>query len=61
MASVAPENTWYVGDSIRADARGALAAGLTPIWVDRWNDNWHDRPNEVVRVPNVSAITELLA
>ena len=58
---VAPEKTWYVGDSIRADARGALAAGLTPIWVDRWNDNWHDLPNEVVRVPNVSAITELLA
>jgi len=58
---VAPENTWYVGDSIRADARGALSAGLTPIWVDRWNDNWHDRPNEVVRVPTVSAITELLA
>ena len=58
---VAPEKTWYVGDSIRADARGALAAGLTPIWVDRWNDNWHDRPNEVVRVPNVSAIAELLA
>ncbi len=50
----------YVGDSVRADALGALDAGLIPIWVDRWNDAWHDRPNDVHRVGSLGEIPDLL-
>jgi len=60
MLDVDPSRTWYVGDSIRADAHGALAAGLTPIWVDRWNDQWINRPREVVRISQLSDLLTLI-
>jgi putative hydrolase of the HAD superfamily len=31
----APAQTWHVGDDLAADVRGAQAAGLTPVLVDR--------------------------
>jgi putative hydrolase of the HAD superfamily len=35
---VAPERVVYVGDSARYDVRGALAAGLTPVQLDPYED-----------------------
>lgn len=55
-----PEATWYVGDSVRADALGALGAGLVPVWVDRFGDPWPDRPGQVHRVADLMELTELL-
>jgi HAD superfamily hydrolase (TIGR01509 family) len=34
-AGVAPEQTLMVGDSYRADVRGAWAAGMDAVWLDR--------------------------
>ena len=53
---VTPSRTVYVGDSIRADALGALGAGLIPIWVDRFDDRWEERPRAVGRI---AALDEL--
>ena len=33
-----PATTAYVGDSLIADVRGALSAGLTAVWIDRFGD-----------------------
>jgi putative hydrolase of the HAD superfamily len=57
---LAAHDVAYVGDSVRADALGALDAGLVPIWVDRWNDPWHERPNDITRVGSLSEIPDLL-
>ena len=51
-----PEAIAYVGDSIPADIEGALATGLLPIWLDRWNDPW-PVPRGVFRI---TSLTELL-
>lgn len=32
---VAPERTWYVGNSLQFDVAGAVAAGITPVWYNR--------------------------
>ncbi|NBF40954.1 MAG: HAD hydrolase-like protein [Spirochaetes bacterium] len=32
---VAPEQTWYVGNSLQFDMAGAVAAGITPVWYNR--------------------------
>ena len=34
-AAVAPEDALMVGDSYRADVRGAWAAGMDAVWLDR--------------------------
>lgn len=55
---VSPSRTIYVGDSIRADALGALHAGLIPVWVDRFDDRWEQRPPGVWRI---AALDEVAA
>jgi putative hydrolase of the HAD superfamily len=55
-----PNEVAYVGDSVRADALGALDAGLVPIWVDRWNDDWFNRPSDVHRVTSIAEVPGLL-
>jgi putative hydrolase of the HAD superfamily len=56
----APGRTVYVGDSIAHDAEGALAAGLVPVWVDRWDDPW-DPPAGVHRITSLAELPPLLA
>jgi putative hydrolase of the HAD superfamily len=34
---VAPERSLYVGDTVRFDVKGALAAGLRPVHVDPYD------------------------
>lgn len=36
MAGVGPERAWHVGDQVGPDVEGALAAGIEPVYVDRW-------------------------
>lgn len=56
-----PAATWYVGDSVRADALGAAGAGLVPVWVDRFGDPWPDRPSGVHRVADLAGLVSLLS
>jgi putative hydrolase of the HAD superfamily len=55
-----PERTVYAGDSIAHDAEGALAAGMIPVWVDRWDDPW-EPPEGVHRVESLADLPALLA
>ena len=48
----------YVGDSVSADVEGALAAGLRPVWLNRWNDAW-PLPPGVVSITSLSELPEL--
>lgn len=50
-----PSRTLFVGDSVASDIEGALAAGLVPVWVDRWGDGWLPPPG----VHRVSSLAEL--
>jgi putative hydrolase of the HAD superfamily len=50
----------YVGDSFANDVEGALAAGLCPVWVDRFADGY-PLPEGVRRVTSLSALPGLLA
>ena len=54
------ERCVYVGDSIRADALGAHAAGMTAVWLDRWGDGWTDRPDEIHRITSLGELSALL-
>ena len=31
-AELAPEDVWYIGDQYECDIKGALSAGLFPVW-----------------------------
>lgn len=54
-----PGRVAYVGDSVRADALGAAAAGLVPVWLDRWGDEWTNRPDHVRRVGSLTELPDL--
>jgi HAD superfamily hydrolase (TIGR01509 family) len=47
----------YVGDSVSADVRGALAAGLRAVWLDRWSDPW-PLPGGVTRIASLSELAD---
>lgn len=55
-----PARTVYVGDSVKADALGALGAGLVPVWLDRWNDPWPDKPSAVHRITALGELPDLI-
>ncbi|MBV2366302.1 HAD family hydrolase [Streptomonospora nanhaiensis] len=50
---VPPERAWHVGDQLRADALGAIAAGLHPILIDR-----HER-GEAAAHHDITVVTGL--
>ena len=54
-----PERVAYVGDSVLADVEGSHAAGLVPIWVDRYDDGWPQPPG-VHRVTTLAELPALL-
>jgi putative hydrolase of the HAD superfamily len=56
-----PPECVYVGDSIKADALGAMRAGMTAVWLDRWGDDWHDRPDAVLRITSLAELPDALA
>lgn len=55
-----PGRTIYVGDSVKADALGALGAGLIPVWVDRWHDPWPGKPDAVHRIASLGDLPDLI-
>jgi HAD superfamily hydrolase (TIGR01549 family) len=56
---VDPGDLVYVGDSYRCDVQGGLAAGVRPIWVDRW-DTGLPVPDGVVRITDLAALPAVL-
>ena len=56
----APARTMYVGDSVVADVEGALAAGLVPVWLDRFGDAWTPPPG-VHRIASLADLPAVLA
>jgi HAD superfamily hydrolase (TIGR01509 family) len=49
----------YVGDSVTADVEGARAAGLRPVWLDRWDDGWAP-DDDVHRIRSLHDLTSLV-
>ncbi len=56
---VAPADLVYVGDSYRCDVVAGLAAGVRPIWVDRWATRL-PVPDGVVRIADLAALPAVL-
>jgi FMN hydrolase / 5-amino-6-(5-phospho-D-ribitylamino)uracil phosphatase len=56
----APEEAVHVGDDVDLDVRGARAAGMHAVWLNRASHVWpgHDAP---VTVPNLEAFEHWLA
>jgi putative hydrolase of the HAD superfamily len=57
---VGPAEAAYVGDSLLNDVEGAQAAGLTPVWVDRYGDAY-PLPDGAHRIPSLAELPALLA
>lgn len=57
---VAPSEAVYVGDSLANDVEGALGAGLIPVWVDRYGDDY-DLPEGAWRITSLEGLPDLLA
>lgn len=54
-----PGRIAFVGDSLANDVEGALAAGLIPVWIDRFNDNC-SLPPGVYRIESLLELPALL-
>ena len=57
---VAPAEAAYVGDSPVNDVEGALAAGLVPVWIDRYRDGYR-LPEGAHRIESLAELSGLLA
>ncbi|MBB4931979.1 putative hydrolase of the HAD superfamily [Lipingzhangella halophila] len=54
---VAPARCWHVGDQMRADALGAVSAGMRPVLLDRHGTTEDDQAD----VTTISRLDELVA
>ncbi len=57
---IAPSEAVYVGDSLSNDVEGALGAGLIPVWVDRYGDDYA-LPEGAWRITSLEGLPDLLA
>ncbi len=56
---IAPSEAVYVGDSLANDVEGALGAGLIPVWVDRYGDDYA-LPEGAHRITSLEGLASLL-
>ena len=54
-----PEEIWFIGDSIEYDVKGALNAGLFPVWYNRRNQVY-DGKRGFLEVQDMSEVTRLI-
>jgi len=40
-ANLKPADTWYCGDSVEFDVKGAISAGIFPVWYESKIDCWY--------------------
>jgi HAD superfamily hydrolase (TIGR01509 family) len=59
-AKVRPEEAVMVGDSLKADVHGALAAGLRAVWLRRVGDDSTERPAHVPLIRRLHDLPPLL-
>ncbi|MBI4570865.1 MAG: HAD family hydrolase [Chloroflexi bacterium] len=60
VIGIAAKDALYVGDSISHDVEGALGAGLTAVWIDRYDER-HPLPEGARRIASLLELEELLA
>lgn len=58
---VAPEDAWHVGDRLADDVAGALAAGITAVWLDRSGAGPAVDPRPDATVSDLDGVAVLLA
>jgi putative hydrolase of the HAD superfamily len=58
QAGVRAEEAIHVGDHVDADVRGALAAGMSAVLIDRWSR--HTSDELPAGVPRIASLAELL-
>lgn len=64
-AGVAPDEALMVGDSYRADVRGAWGAGMDAVWLDRnegksITPSDEPRPNDVRRIASLDELPDIV-
>lgn len=57
---VDPARCVYVGDSVRTDVLGAHGAGMRAVWLNRWLDEWPERPRDIAMVSTLGELPALL-
>jgi putative hydrolase of the HAD superfamily len=57
LLGVRPEEALHVGDNLTADARGAMAAGMRAVWLDRLRG---DRPADLEVIGGLAEVHALL-
>ena len=56
-----PHRVAYVGDSVRADVLGSLAAGMKPVWFNPDVDHWPHMPDDVTVVRSMTELADLFS
>ncbi|RCV48485.1 HAD family hydrolase [Marinitenerispora sediminis] len=56
---VAPNQCWHIGDQLRADALGAISAGLRPVLLDR-HHRYAGEPTDIATIHSLEEVHKLL-
>lgn len=59
-AGVTPRETLHVGDDIECDVRGALAAGLHAVWINRDARNVRRLGSPAITLPDLASLADRL-
>lgn len=60
MSTLEPDQLWYVGDKVNVDVRGALAAGIQPVFFRRYAANKIELPEGVAVADELEQILDWL-
>ena len=60
-AELAPEDVWYIGDQYECDIKGALGAGLSPIWYIGAIDLPYTEDKNILTVKSWSELKQCMA
>lgn len=61
---VAQHQCWHIGDQMRADALGAVAAGIRPILINRYGQHTgpnNELPNDITTIERLDGLVDLAA
>jgi len=59
-AGLAPRHAVHVGDDPEADVEGARRAGVAPVWLNRYGDNWPRASQEPLAIRSLVELDVLL-
>lgn len=49
-SELSPEDVWYIGDQYECDVKGAIGAGLFPVWYIGAIDLPYEEHNEILTI-----------